>query len=337
MRDGMLLCHSHMNLLITGGAGYIGAHVVKLLRDRSDHKIDIVDNFSQSRHNVLKHPRIVYHDVDIRDREALNRVFLEQKPDVVFHFAALANVPDSVANPANYYENNVIGSLNLIECMRTHGTNKIIFSSSAAVYGEPTTEEIVEDHEKKPTNPYGMTKLMFEHVLKNYFDAYGIASISFRYFCAAGVDPSLEIGKFHNPETHVIPSIIETVLGKRKEFFVFGDDYPTPDGTGIRDYIHVADLAEAHIRAMEKLLNTSLCEQYNLGINKGFSVLEIIKAVEKTAKKKLNYGIRPRRPGDPARLIANAEKAQKELGWKPAYLNIEDIVKTAYEFLKTKA
>lgn len=319
-----------MNILITGGAGYIGSHVVKLLRDNSENYIHVVDNFSQSRRNILTDNRITYHEVDIRNKESLNEAFTSAKPDIVFHFAALASVPDSVANPSSYYDNNVLGTLNLIECMREHGTNKIIFSSSAAVYGEPESEEITEDHPKRPTNPYGQTKLIGEEILKDYFRAYGISSISFRYFCAAGADPEKEVGEYHNPQTHVIPSILETITGKREGFYVFGDDFPTVDGTGIRDYIHVMDLAKAHILAIKKLETGNICAQYNLGINKGFSVMELIKAAEKVTSTHLPYTIKPRRPGDPARLIANSNKAQEELNWKPEYTDIEKIIETSY-------
>lgn len=323
-----------MNILITGGAGYIGAHVVKLLRDESDSRIHVIDNFSQSRRNILKSDRITYHEVDIRDKESLDKVFSASKPDVVFHFAALASVPDSVINPLSYYDNNVIGTLNLLECMKSYGTRKIIFSSSAAVYGEPESEEITEDHPKRPTNPYGKTKLIGEEILKDYFHAYGISSVSFRYFCAAGIDPEKEVGEYHNPQTHVIPSILETIAGKREGFSIFGDNFPTSDGTGVRDYIHVMDLARAHILAIHKLTEADICVQYNLGINKGFSVMELIKASEKVTGMSLPYTVKERRPGDPAKLIANSDKAQKELNWQPEYTDIEKIIETTYSSIQ---
>ncbi|MFI5205853.1 MAG: UDP-glucose 4-epimerase GalE, partial [Candidatus Paceibacterales bacterium] len=242
-------------ILVTGGAGYIGGHFVNTLRKLEGYKIEVVDNFSQSRNNIVEDPNIAYYEVDLRDKQKLLEIVKQTKPDMVVHFAGLASVPDSVAKPFDYYENNIIGGLNLLEAMREVGTNKIIFSSSAAVYGEPIMEEIKEDHPKNPTNPYGYTKLVFENMLKHYSNAYGLNSIALRYFCAAGCNEALEIGEYHNPETHVIPCIIQTILGQRSQFHVFGNDYPTPDGTGIRDYIHVDDLAQAHLKAMEKLIS----------------------------------------------------------------------------------
>ncbi len=324
------------HILITGGAGYIGAHVVKLLSANSEHMIHVVDIFSQSRKNILRVDNVIYYETDIKNSDELTALFLKVKPAVVFHFAALASVPDSVANPSDYYANNIIGSFNVLEAMRASGCTKIISSSSAAVYGEPMVEIITEDHSKVPTSPYGQTKLMVELMLQDYYRAYQISSISFRYFCASGVDPSLTLGEYHTPETHVIPSLIETVLGKRACFYIFGDDFPTHDGTGVRDYIHVSDLAEAHVLALHKLEQGEICTAYNLGINKGFSVKELMMAVEKVAGKAVPHEIKSRRPGDPARLIANAELAMKELDWTPKYLDIEDIIKTAYDSINSR-
>jgi len=323
-------------IIITGGAGYIGAHTVKLLSQLNDVDIHVIDNFSQSRWNILTNSNLTYHELDICDTATLNEVFLEVRPDVVFHFAALASVPDSVSNPASYYKTNVFGSYNLLEAMRKSNCTKIIFSSSASVYGEPITEVITEDHPKNPTNPYGRTKLVVEHMLQEYSIAYGISSISFRYFCAAGAEPTLTVGEYHNPETHIIPSIIETLLGNREHFAIYGDDYPTHDGTGIRDYIHVVDIAQAHVLAMHKLKNESLCTHYNLGINKGFSVRELITALETISGLTLKYEVKNRRPGDPSRLIADASKAMNELDWQPQYTDITDIVTTAYESFKKR-
>ncbi|MBY0538595.1 UDP-glucose 4-epimerase GalE [Patescibacteria group bacterium] len=321
-------------IIVTGGAGFIGAHLVKLLADQPDTMIHVIDNFSQSRNNILTRSNVEYHELDICDAEKLTRLFLKLAPDTVFHFAAIANVPDSVTNPAKYYQTNVMGSYNILEAMRVSGCTKIIFSSSASVYGEPQSEIILEDHPKNPTNPYGRTKLVTEEMLKEYFTAYSISSISFRYFCAAGADPDGELGEYHSPETHVIPSMLETILGRRETFSIFGTDYPTPDGTGIRDYIHVVDLAQAHICALTKLDTDLVCTQYNLGINKGFSVRELIDTAEKITGTKLTYIEKDRRPGDPSRLIADATGAMNELSWKPQYTNIEDIIATAYRSLK---
>ncbi len=322
-------------ILVTGGAGYIGSHFVNQLL-RQDVKIVIVDNFSQTRKNIIKNGKVEYFECDLRDKSKLSDIFKKYMFDLVVHFAALASVPESIIKPHEYYENNLLGGLNLLECMRSTGVSKIIFSSSASVYGEPQMEEIKENHPKNPTNPYGYSKLVFEQILKDYSRAYGFNSISLRYFCAAGCDESLSVGEYHNPETHVIPCILKTLLGAREKFFVFGNDFPTPDGTGVRDYIHVNDLAGAHLKAMEKLFeNGEICEQYNLGINKGFSVMELIKAAEEISEKKLNFEVKPRRHGDPSRLIANSSKAQAELGWKPQYLEIKDIILSAYNFFKT--
>lgn len=317
-------------IIVTGGAGYIGSHTVKILSESPDYEIHVIDNFSQSRKNILEKNNIIYHEIDICEKEKVNATFAKVEPDTVFHFAALASVPDSVKNPADYYKNNVIGSLNILEAMREVSCKKIVFSSSASVYGEPTTEIIKEDHPKNPTNPYGQTKLVVEKILMEYHIAYGLSSVSFRYFCAAGVEPTLTLGEYHIPETHAIPSLIETVLNQRDQFYIYGDNFPTPDGTGVRDYIHVQDLAKAHIKAMKKLDTEIICDQFNLGINKGFSVRELITSTEEISGKKVNYEVRDRRPGDPARLIADATKAMKALEWQPEYTDIKAIIKTAY-------
>jgi UDP-glucose 4-epimerase len=327
-----------MNILVTGGAGYIGSHFInKLLANEPSVEMSVIDNFGQGRKNVIKDPRVVYYDVDLCDKSGVEKVFRVRSIDLVVHFAALASVPDSMARPREYYFNNLVGGLNLLDAMVAKGVKKMVFSSSASVYGEPVSEVIKEDHPKNPTNPYGQTKFIFEHMLQDYHRAYGINSVSFRYFCASGCDESGSVGEWHSPETHVIPSIIETLLGKREVFYVYGRDYPTPDGSGIRDYIHVNDLASAHLLAMKKLFDVhDLCEAYNLGINKGFSVLELIAAAEKIAGKKLNYQAKERRPGDPSRLIADADKARRELGWKPSYTSIESVIETAYRYFQKR-
>lgn len=324
-------------IIVTGGAGYIGSHAVQALLANDLHEVHVIDNFSQSRHNIIKHKNITYHELNICDAAVLTSLFLNIKPDFVFHFAALASVPDSVQNPASYYKNNVVGSFNVLEAMRSSGCHKIIFSSSASVYGEPETEIISEDHPKKPTNPYGQTKLDVEHMLQSYFTAYGMSSVSFRYFCAAGAEPTFSLGEYHTPETHVIPTIVETLLGKREEFTIYGDDYPTPDGSGIRDYIHVVDLANAHVAAMHTLEKAETCTQYNLGINKGFSVKELIVTAENISGLSLHYSVKDRRPGDPSRLIADASKAMTELHWQPEYTDISDIVTTAFNSFKKRS
>lgn len=321
-------------IVVTGGAGFIGSHTVNLLL-KNGYKVDVVDIFREGKNNIIKHENVSYHEVDIRNKNMLLEVFEKTQPDAVIHFAALAIVPESMAIPAEYYDTNLVGGFNLLECMRVTKVSKIIFSSSSAVYGEPQAEELDESHQKNPTNTYGYTKLVFENMLKDYHRSYNVSSIALRYFCAAGCDYKSGLGEWHTPETHIIPSIIETLLCKRKEFFVFGNDFATHDGTGVRDYIHVSDLASAHVCALTKLFNEpDVCEHYNLGINKGYSVMDLIAAAEKVAQQKLNYSIRERRPGDPSRLIANSNKAQKELGWKPEHVAIADIIDSTYQFMK---
>ncbi len=326
-----------ISVLVTGGAGYIGAHVVNLLRKSGEYKIEVVDNFCETRKNVISDNLISYHEVDIRDKQGLLEVFKKTKPDIVFHLAALTSVPGSMSEPGEYYDNNIAGGLNVLECMRAVGTSKIVFSSSAAVYGEPQSEVIDETHTNIPTSTYGYTKLAFENILKDYNRAYGLSSISLRYFCAAGCDVESGLGELHKNETHVIPCIVETLLGKRKEFFVYGKNFSTEDGTGVRDYIHVSDLAYGHICAMSKMFSIeNICEQYNLGINKGFSVLELIKKAEEVSGKKLNFSFKESRPGDPSKLIADSTKAQRELGWSPKFLDIKDMIESAYIFSKDR-
>jgi UDP-glucose 4-epimerase len=324
-----------MKLIVTGGAGYIGAHVVKqLLENNKSCQIHVIDNFSQSRKNIITNDSITYHEVDICNSEQLKKIFQEINPEFVLHFAALASVPDSVKNPAEYFNTNVIGSFNILEAMRLTSCKKIIFSSSASVYGEPISEVITEEHPKNPTNPYGYTKLVVEKMLEAYYKAYGISSISFRYFCAAGNESSYKLGEYHNPETHVIPALVETALGHRDEFNVFGDDFDTADGTGVRDYIHVDDLASAHINALSIINKETICESYNLGINKGFSVRELIATVEEISGSSIPVNIKGRRDGDPSRLIADASKAMKRLNWSPKHTDIRSIALSAYEAFK---
>lgn len=325
-----------MKILVTGGAGYIGSHAVNLLL-KAGNTVIVVDNFRESRNNIITNPLVSYHEVDIRNKEQLRDVFVKTTPDVVFHFAALASVPDSMARPFEYYDTNVIGGINLLECMRETGVSRIVFSSSASTYGEPQHEVITEDHRQVPTNSYGYTKLVFENLLKDYNRAYNFSSISLRYFCASGCDYEAGIGEYHTPETHVIPCLIETVLGRREKFYVYGNDFQTPDGTGVRDYIHVNDLAEAHLCAMRKIVEGDpICKQYNLGINKGFSVLELINITELVTGQKVQFEVKDRRPGDPSRLIADSTKAQTELSWSPKHLDVKDMIESTYLFFKNK-
>lgn|SRR3990167_8730655 len=314
-----------MRILCTGSAGYIGSHFVNRVKG---HEILVVDNFSQGENNIID--GIEYDEVDIRDKENLILSFKDFKPDVVVHFAATANVQNALTRPVDYYDNNVIGTFNVLECMREVGCNKIIFSSTAAVY-KPSNTPLWEGSPKEPVTAYGFTKLVNEEMLKDYYKAYGINSISFRYFCASGCDKDLKVGCYHDPETQVIPNIVKTLLGKQQVFNVWGNDFKTPDGTGVRDYVHVDDIADAHILAME---NITGCEIYNLGINQGYSVLELIKKAEELTGKKLNYKISPRRGADPAKLVADCSKVNKELGWNPKN-GIDEMIMTDYNFFKT--
>lgn len=318
-----------MKLLVTGGAGFLGAHFVNQAK-KQGHDILVVDNFSQGRNNLIDD--IVYKDVDIRYKEKLSTIFKYFKPDVVHHFAAIANVAPAFKDPAYYYDNNITGSLNVLDCMREVGCNKIVFMSTAAVYA-PTTKPITEDSEKFYGNPYGHSKLVIEQVLKDYHRAYGINSISFRPFCATGVDENMEVGCYHDPETQLVPNVVKVLAGKQEVFSANGNDHPTPDGTAIRDYVHANDIAEAHLLAIPKL-EQPICEVYNLGMNKGYSIMEIINKAEELTGKKLNYVFKPKREGDPSSLVGDSGKAERELGWKTKR-TIEDIIKSDYEFFKS--
>ncbi len=316
-------------ILVTGGAGYIGSHTVKLLIEKGYLTVTF-DNME------LGHPEAVVAGIivkgDLADKEKLDKTFREFPIDAVMHFAAYASVGDSVANPDKYFRNNIGNGLNLLEAMRKHGVKKFIFSSSASTYGEPLHIPIEEDHPQKPTNPYGESKLMFEKILKWYDIAYGIKSISLRYFNAAGADPDGKIGEDHNPEEHLIPIVLEVALGKREKVWVFGTDWDTPDKTCIRDYIHVTDLADAHILALRALEDGAETTAYNLGNGNGHSVMQVIRTAEEVTGRKITWEPAPRRPGDPARLVASSERIKKELGWKPKYPELSAIIETAWRW-----
>lgn len=320
-----------MNLLVTWGAWYIWSHTVKLLLEQWFNPIifDSLENWFKE--FVLSEK---FYKGDIRNKEDLERVFSSEKIDAVIHFAAYASVPDSVINPDKYYENNLLWGLNLLNAMHKFWVKKIIFSSSASVYWEPIAEIIKEDHPKQPINPYWHTKLLFEEILKRYNKAYDISSISFRYFCAAWASKDWRVWELHDPETHVIPVAILAALWKREKFMIFGDDYPTPDGTWIRDFIHVEDLAQAHILGLN-YLDQNICKQFNLWIGKWFSVKEVVEAVRKVSWKDFKVEIWPRRLWDPSVLIADSQTAQSFLQWKPKYTTLESMVETSFKFLHT--
>jgi UDP-glucose 4-epimerase len=317
-------------ILLTGGAGYIGTHVVKELLHQG-HKPIIFDNLQTGHRKAVKNALFI--EGGLSDQKKLAEAFQDNSIDAVMHFAADCLVGESVQNPVKYFNNNVKNSLKLLEIIEQFKINKIVFSSSAAVYGEPKIIPIPEDHPCIPTNPYGETKWIFEKVLQAFHHAGKLNYISLRYFNAAGADPGGEIGEDHSPETHLIPLVIQAALDGIS-VPVFGTDYNTPDGTCIRDYIHVADLANAHLLALQKLEQEQLSGIYNLGNGNGYSVREVIETVKKVTGKKVISVDSPRRPGDPARLVASSEKIKQELRWIPRYPDLETIVKTAWEWHK---
>ena len=317
-------------ILVCGGAGYIGSHAVRQLIDRGEEVI-IVDNLETGHEDAI-HPQAKFYKVDIRDEEALDKVFAENKIDEVIHFAANSLVGESMTNPLKYFNNNVHGTEILLKVMVAHDVKKIVFSSTAATYGEPKNIPILESDETNPTNAYGETKLCMEKMMKWADKAHGVKYISLRYFNVAGAHESGEIGEDHNPETHLIPLILQVPLGKREFISIFGDDYETHDGTCIRDYIHVTDLADAHILAVHKLREGSESNIYNLGSGNGFTVKEMIETARKVTGHEIPAKVCERRSGDPAKLVASSEKARRELGWVPKHENVEDMISSAWNW-----
>jgi UDP-glucose 4-epimerase len=317
-----------VRILVTGGAGYIGSHAVALL-NKAGHDVWVYDSLALGHRRAVPEGRLIVGD--LLDRKLLEHSLREQKIEAVMHFAALALVGESVAEPAKYYQNNVGGSLSLLEAMRAAGVQRIVFSSTAATYGNPKTVPITEAEPQLPINPYGFTKLVVERMLADYAHAYQFGYAALRYFNAAGASATGEIGEDHSPESHLIPIILQVALGQRKSISIFGDDYPTPDGSCVRDYIHVDDLGAAHVRAIE-MLKPGMQLKMNLGIGRGYSVREVIDACRRVTGHKIPVEMAPRRPGDPAELIANSTLAQKTLNWKPQHLDIESIVATAWRW-----
>ena len=317
-------------ILVTGGAGYIGSHTIKALLSRG-YEVVALDNLSVGHREFVLCEEFV--KADLLDREALERVFQKYPIRSVIHFAAKTAVGESVENPEVYYYNNVVGTLNLLSAMRAHGVGEIVFSSSAAVYGDPERIPIPEDHPKRPKSPYGRTKLMMEEILADYSRAYGIKYVALRYFNAAGSDPEGVIGEWHDPETHLIPIVLEAALGVRDHVEIFGTDYPTPDGTCIRDFIHVVDLAEAHVLALERLREGRASPAYNLGTGVGHSVREVIEVCKRVTGHDFRVVNGPRRPGDPPALVADPTKAKQELGWEPRFTELGEIIATAWEWM----
>jgi UDP-arabinose 4-epimerase len=322
------------NVVVTGGAGYIGSHACKALAQEGYTPVAF-DNLIRGNRWAVKYGPLELGD--ILDRAKLDEVFQRYQPKAVLHFAAYAYVGESVEDPGKYYRNNVAGTLTLLEAMRDHGVKKLVFSSTCATYGNPESTPITEDHPQRPINPYGRSKLIVEQMLRDFDQTHDIKSISLRYFNAAGADPEGEIGEAHDPETHLIPLILDVALGKRPFITVFGDDYDTPDGTCIRDYIHVTDLAEAHLLALHALEDGAQSAAFNLGNGQGFSVKEIIAEAERVTQRQIKSIIGPRRDGDPAALVGDSSLAMSKLNWKPELNHLGDIIHTSWEWHEYKA
>jgi UDP-glucose 4-epimerase len=318
-----------MKLLIPGGAGYIGSHMVKYLQDR-DHEVVVLDDFSTGHEWAVKNCEIMR--VNLLDEDRLAASLKGQKYDGVIHFAAKSLVGESVKKPDLYYRNNVVGSLNLVNQMLRNDINNLVFSSTAAIFGNPDSDKIAEDHSKRPINPYGQSKLMVENILRDMCSAYDFNATCFRYFNAAGADLSGTIGEDHDPETHLIPNILKSALTGGNSLKVFGNDYSTHDGTCVRDYVHVTDLAQAHLLGVEKMQDVSGFSAYNLGNGNGFSVLDVIGSCEQVVGKNISYKIDSRRAGDPAILVADSTKAINTLGWKPEFDQLNSIVGSAWNW-----
>ncbi|KAJ3184480.1 hypothetical protein HK101_009850 [Irineochytrium annulatum] len=321
-----------MKVLVCGGAGYIGSHVVRELTKLSPkYEIVVLDNLSTG-HTAAVPKSIKIEVGDIRDKAFLEKVFSAHKPEAVMHLCASISVGESVKDPLAYYENNVSGTITLLQAMQKHNTKYFVFSSTAALFGYPKRSPIEEDDPTVPINPYGDTKLAIEVALKWVDQAHGIKHVCLRYFNACGADESGEIGEDHQDETHLIPLILQVPLGKRAKIFIFGDDYKTPDGTCIRDYVHVTDIARAHINAIEHLVKTNESSRFNLGSGKGYSVKELVDTARKVTGHAIPAEIKERRPGDPDSLIASSAKAEKVLGWTRKYGDVEKIVSSAWRW-----
>ena len=315
-----------MKIFIVGGAGYIGSHIVKIAH-RAGHELIALDNLSTGHKDAVLYGK--FECCDILDTEKLNELFLKYKPDAVMHFSAYSIVGESVADPYKYYHNNVSGTINLLKSMIDHNCKKLIFSSSAAIFGNPVYTPIDEDHPKNPINPYGKSKLMVEEILKDFDAAYGLRYVSFRYFNAAGHDPEGELSERHDPETHLLPLIMKAANGLADSVSIFGNDYSTNDGTCVRDYIHVCDLADAHLKGLDYLnKKTSQSSDFNLGNGNGFSVKEVIQQVKDVTGKNFKVLEGEKREGDPPILVACSKKAEKDLKFRKKYCSLEDIIKT---------
>ncbi len=331
--DHLLNGDHSMRVLVVGGAGYIGSHAVRRLL-QAGHDVRVLDNLSQGHVWAVPDGRLVR--ADLADSAALESALRDFQAEAVMHFAAHASVPESVADPAKYYRNNLVGTLNLLDAMRASGCSRIVFSSTAAVYGIPDVSPIPEDAPKQPINPYGFTKLAMEHALSDYASAYGFATLTLRYFNACGASADGTLGEDHDPESHIIPLVLMVALGRRSDVSIFGTDYPTPDGTCIRDYIHVEDLADAHLLGLERL-QPGRAMVYNVGTGHGFSVREVVDACRRVTGHPIPAVERPRRPGDPPSLVASPKAIQRDFGWSARYTDLDSIVQTAWNWHKSRA
>jgi UDP-arabinose 4-epimerase len=316
-------------ILVTGGAGYIGAHACKALAAEGYTPV-VVDNLSTGHPEAVKWGPL--EEGEVGDERFLDQVFARHRPMAVMHFAACALVGESMTDPGKYYRNNVAGTLALIEAMARHEVKQMVFSSSCATYGLPRSVPMTEENPQQPINPYGRTKLIAENLLKDFEASHGIRHVALRYFNAAGADPEGEIGEDHDPETHLIPIILDAALGRRRSVTIFGEDYPTPDGTCIRDYVHVADLAQAHLLALKHLGGCGASLQVNLGNGQGYSVRQVLKVAENITGIPIDFKVGERREGDPPRLVADAFWAKETLGWEPKYTSLEIIMQHAWDW-----
>ena len=319
--------------LVVGGAGYIGSHMAKMLA-QSGHEVIILDNLSTGFRDAARHGRLI--EGDLADQALLDRIFAEDDIAAVLHFAALSQVGESMREPARYYRNNVANTQNLLDAMLRHGVRRFIFSSTAAIFGDPEAPLIDEQHPQRPINPYGRSKRMVEEMLVDYDSAYSLRSVCLRYFNAAGADPEGELGERHYPESHLIPLVLQAASGRRDRIAIYGNDYSTPDGTCIRDYIHVWDLCSVHLLALEHLLADGESDAFNLGNGTGFSVQEVIDTARQVTGKTIPSLVQKRRPGDPAVLVTDSAKARTTLGWAPRFDTLDTIIAHAWEWESKK-
>lgn len=318
-----------MKFLVCGGAGYIGSHMVRYLLKR-EHDVVVYDDLSTGHRESVPAGTLVVGDIG--DASAMEQLFARHRFDAVMHFCARSLVGESVSKPFLYYTNNVARTLVLLEAMQAAGVDRLVFSSTAAVFGNPQTPLITEQHPTDPINPYGQSKLMVEKILADAANAYGLRSVALRYFNAAGADPSGEIGEAHSPETHLIPNVLRSLLGQGTALKVFGSDYATRDGTCVRDYVHVNDLASAHLKAVDFMLDHEGAHIFNLGNGEGFSVREVIAAAERVTAQEVSYDMVARRPGDPPTLVASGQLARERLGWQPEFTRLDDILASAWHW-----